>query len=83
MECWTCRLEGKEAQNFGEKSRSPFQRGKECSQEIMEDKKPHPLVLHFQETHEGWQQEIIMKTVRQTRTALERQVWGSVMIDRL
>ena len=49
----------------------------------MEAKKTHPLVLHYQEAHAGERQEVIMRTVKQSRTALERQVWESVMIDRL
>ena len=46
-------------------------------------KKSHPLVLHFDEMHGGEKQEVLMRTVREANTALERQVWESVMIDRL
>ena len=61
----------------------PFQRGKEHQQEVSDAKKTHPLVLHFQESHDGQEQELLMRTVKQARTALERQVWESVTIDRL
>ena len=46
-------------------------------------KKSHPLVCHFEESHEGEQQTLLMRTLVETRTALERQSWESVMIDRL
>ena len=83
LECWTCRLQGKEIKYVGESSRSAFQRGKEHSKEIGEARKTHPMTQHFQEKHQGQQQEVLMRTVRQARTALEWQVWESVMIDRL
>ena len=54
------------------------QRGKEHNQEIVEAKKTHPLVFHCQEVHGARD-----RTVKQAKTALERQVWESVMIDRL
>ena len=56
IECWTCRKEGKKAAYVGETSRSPYQRGKEHLKEVNEvRKKSHPLVCHFEESHEGEQ----------------------------
>ena len=60
LECWDCRKIGKEAKYIGETSRSPSQGGKEYGQEVMEAKKTHPLVLHFQEKHNGQEQQIFM-----------------------
>ena len=51
--------------------------------EIVEAKRSHPMVGHFQEIHKGQRQTVLMRTVRNTNTALERQVWESVIIDRL
>ena len=39
--------------------------------------------MHFEERHGGEEQELLMRMVREANTALERQVWESVMIDRL
>ena len=39
------------------------------------------MVLHFREHHGGHQQDVLFRVVKHTRTALERQVWESVMID--
>ena len=46
-------------------------------------KKVHPLILHFLEAHNGEKQTILMRVMKSARTALERQVWESVCIDRL
>ena len=83
LECWTCRLEGKVARYVGETSRSPYQRGQEHQKEICEAKRSHPMVGHFLDVHRGQRQVVLMRTVRNTNTALERQVWESVIIDRL
>ena len=76
-------MSGKEAKYVGETSRSPYQRGHEHQKVIDEAKTSHPLVSHFQEVHQGTQQPILMRIVRETQTALERQVWESVIIDRV
>jgi len=83
LECWACRLVGKVAIYVGETSRSPYQRGRGHQKEVNEAKRSHPMVTHFQETHQEQKQTILMRTVRNTNTALERQVWESVLIDRL
>ena len=83
VECRTCRKEGKKAAYIGETSRSPYQRGKEHQKEVGEMKKAHPLVCHFQEVHGGKVQTLLLRTLVETRTTLERQAWESVMIDRL
>ena len=41
------------------------------------------MVGHFLDVHRGQRQVVLMRTVRNTNTALERQVWESVIIDRL
>ena len=41
------------------------------------------MVCHFEENHGGICQTLLMRTLKETRTALERQAWESVMIDRL
>ena len=83
MECWDCRKGGKKFMYIGETSRSAYQRGREHQEEVDLAKKSHPLVIHFQECHQGQQQQLLMRTVKVARTALERQVWESVHIDRL
>ena len=73
VECWTCRKEGKKAAYIGETSRSPYQRGKKHHKEVAEvKKKTHPLVCHFEESHGGTHQTLLMRTLVETRTALER-----------
>ena len=74
LECWECRLSGQEAKYVGETSRSTYQRGREHQKEVDEAKRSHPLVSHFQKVHQGNKQIILMRTVRETRTAMERQV---------
>ena len=81
LECWPCRLEGKAAKYIGESSRSAFQRGKEHVADIRSGKKTHPLNIHFNEAHDGLEQEVIMRTLTTPQTALARQVWESVTID--
>ena len=44
-------------------------------------KPSHPSVMHSEEEHEGREVEILMRVIRQTETATERQVWESVKID--
>ena len=46
-------------------------------------KKTHPLNIHFEETHQGKEQKILIRVVATPKTALERQIWESVAIDRL
>merc|ERR1712101_22904 len=82
VECWPCRLRGERALYVGETSRSPYQRAREHENEIQKAKKSHPMVMHFLEKHEGTEQEILVRTVKETRTALERQAWEAVAIDR-
>ena len=72
LECWSCRLKGRKALYVGETSRSPYQRAREHTKEIDEAKKSHPLVIHFSEKHGGCKQEVIMRTVKETRMVLER-----------
>ena len=50
--------------------------------EIMEQVATHPLVVHFEEEHSGERQEILMRVLVTPNTALERQIWESVMIDK-
>jgi len=71
LECWTCCLECKKAAYIGETSRSPYQRGKEHQKEVMEAKKTHPLVCHFEERHQGCCQIVLMWALKETRRALE------------
>ena len=52
-------------------------------EEVDEAKKSHPMVIHFTDKHEGCRQEMIMRTVKETRTVLERQAWESMAIKRL
>ena len=68
---------------IGELSTSPYQRAREHYREIINGKKTHPLVIHFKEVHNGMEQEVLFRTIMHARTALERQVWESVHIDRL
>ena len=82
LECWPCRLEGKEARYIGESSRSAFQRGKEHMADIKAGKKAHPINIHFSEVHEGKEQEVIMRTLTTPQTALARQVAEAVRIRR-
>ena len=83
IECWPCRLVGKTFAYIGESSRSPYQRGREHWQEVDMRKPNHPLTIHSEEEHEGREIEILMRVIKQTETATERQVWESVMIDSL
>ena len=39
------------------------------------------MVEQFEEVHQGQKQDVLMRVVRQERTALERQVWEFVVID--
>ena len=75
LECWDCRRAGKGKVYVGETSRSPYQRGREHHKEVAEAKKTHTMVLHFQEFHQGQTQQVLMRTMVETRTALDRQVW--------
>ena len=72
LECWGCRKEGRKAVYVGHTSRSPYQRGKEHQEEVDLTKKVHPLVIHFQEVHNGERQTILMRVLKSARTALER-----------
>lgn len=83
LECWNCRLEGRKEVYIGETSRSSYQRGREHQAEIEDRKATHPMVQNFQEIHRDQNQDILMQTIHLPRTALERQVWEAVMIDRL
>ena len=83
IECWPCRLIGKTFAYIGESSRSPYQRGREHCQEISLGKRTHLLVLHYEEVHQGSEQQILIRVVVNRRTALERQTWESVKIDRM
>ena len=83
VECWRCRCEGKRAEYIGETSRCPYQRARNHQKEVSEMKTSLPLVQHFEERHGGEEQELLIRTVREANTALERQVWESVIIDRL
>ena len=47
--------------------------GREHIQEVSLAKKTHPMVIHFDEVHQGRQQEILMRIVKTARTALECQ----------
>ena len=76
-------LKGRKALYVGETSRYPYQRGREHCKEVEDAKKSHPMIIHFSEKHEGCRQEIVMRTIKETRTALERQAWESVAIERL
>ena len=40
------------------------------------------MVMHFLEKHEGTKQEVLVRTFKETRSALERQAWEAIMIDR-
>ena len=44
-------------------------------------KQTHPLVVHSDESHGGKEVELLMRVMKQTETALQRQVWESVKID--
>ena len=46
-------------------------------------KQSHPLVIHSEEEHNGRKLKLLMRVVRQSKTALERQIWESVAIDSL
>ena len=60
-----------------------YHRGREHCQEIALGKRTYPLVLHFEEVHQGSEQYILMRVVVNPRTALERQTWESVKIGRM
>ena len=72
LKCWRCRRDSKKVQYKKETLRSPYQRGREHKKEVIEAKKFHPLVMYFGEVHGGERQTILMRTVRETNTALER-----------
>ena len=57
--------------------------GRVHGQEVDQAKKTHPLVNHFQETHNGQKQRVLMPVLKAARTLLEIHVWESVNIDRL
>ena len=83
LECWECRLGGMKYMYVGETSRSPYQRGKEHEKDIGNGKKTHPLWIHFGEKHGGERQRILMRVIATPQTAMARQVWESVQIDKL
>lgn len=83
VECWPCRVAGRAAKYIGESSRSPYQRGKEHLSEIEAGKRTHPLVIHFEEAHQGQKQETLMRVIKHARSALDRQTWESVAINRM
>ena len=41
----------------------------------------YPIVVHCQEEHKRQRQQVIMRVVKQAKTALERQIRKSVAID--
>ena len=50
---------------------------------MIDGNKTHPMVSYFLEFHQIRRQKIIMRTVKTMSTALKRQEWESVLIDRL
>ena len=51
--------------------------------EIVQEKKNHPLIIHFGEAHQEKRQEMRFRVIKMSRIAVERQVWESVEIDDL
>ena len=68
---------------IGETSRAPYQRGKEHYKEVNNGKKTHPLCVHFREKHGGERQRVVMRILATPKTAMARQIWESVQIDKL
>ena len=46
-------------------------------------KKTQPLVIHIQEINQRQQQQLLIRVIKASRSALEKKVWESVFIDRL
>ena len=83
LKCYTSRKAGLRRIYIGESSCSGFQRGQEHLKEVKEDVATHPVVTHFQEEHEGREQEVMMRIIGKHQTPLEKQVMESVLIEEL
>ena len=68
IECWTCRTAGNPHKYVGESSRSGYQRGREHWAEVEAAKKTHPIVIHFNEIHQGAKQQVLMRVVKHSRS---------------
>ena len=81
LECMSCRTEGKRRIYWGESARSAFQRGREHSRDIGSGLKNHPLVIRFEEEHDGVAQDYLFRIISKHYSPLERQITESVLIE--
>ena len=65
---------------MGETSRSPYQRGREYSNEIREGNAAHPIVIHAVEEHGGIVQPVLMRVLSSHLTSMDRQIQESLNI---
>ena len=79
--CNICKSEGKSSKYFGERARTPWDRGQEHRKAMESMSKESPLVEHHLEEHPQQEPEFSMKVLKFIPKPLERQCQEAALID--